>query len=238
MKWTENNSYLKLVPYVPFGGIKKKIEVVVYSFCRFLHEESRLDILINNAGVMFTPHSFTDDGFEMQMGVNHLGHFLLTNLLLDTIKASAPSRIINVSSVLHSSGKINRNDFNMDKSYDRYEAYFNSKLANILFTRELSKRLHGTGITANSVHPGVVSTELQRNHLLSRILLTPFMIFSKTPKSGAQTSVMLALDPDLEKISGNYYADCAVAYESASARNDDDADWLWTMSEELTGLAR
>lgn len=186
---------------------------------------------------MFTPRCHTEDGFEMQMGTNHLGHFLLTNLLLDTLKASAPSRIINVSSMLHKYGQLDRDDFNMDKGYNRHKAYFNSKLANILFTRELSKRLHGTGVTVYALHPGVVNTELQRNHLLSRILLAPGMIFFKTAKSGAQTTIALALDPAYDVISGNYYADCKVANESAAARDDGTADWLWKISEELTGLA-
>lgn len=185
---------------------------------------------------MFTPCIHTEDGFELQMGTNHLGHFLLTNLLLDTLKASAPARIINVSSMLHAYGKIHRDDFNMKRNYNRHRAYFNSKLANILFTRELSKRLYGFGVTANSLHPGLVNTELQRNHLLSRILLAPGMIISKTPKSGAQTTIALALDPAYDVISGNYYVDCKVANESAAARDDDTSDWLWKISEELTGL--
>lgn len=187
---------------------------------------------------MFTPYSHTEDGFEMQMGTNHFGHFLLTQLLLDTLKASAPSRIINVSSYLHKYGQINRDDFNKDKYYSRHQAYFDTKLANVLFTRELSKRLHGTGVTANCLHPGIVNTELQRNHLLSRILLMPGMLFSKTAKSGAQTTIMLALDPALEKMSGNYYADCRIANESVAARNDETADWLWRKSEEWTAHRR
>lgn len=203
----------------------------------FLSEESHLDILINNAGVMFTPYAHTEDGFELQMGTNHLGHFLLTNLLMDTLKASTPSRIINVSSILHKYGQIDRDDLNMSNGYNRHKAYFQSKLANILFTRELSKRLHGSGVTANSLHPGVVDTELQRYHFWSRLMLAPGMIFSKTPRSGAQTTLMLALDPAFDKISGNYYADCKLENESATARDDDTAEWLWNTSEILSGLA-
>lgn len=198
-------------------------------------EENRLDILINNAGVMFA-EGRTKDGFEIQIGVNHMGHFLLTNLLLDRLKASAPSRIINVSSVGHVFGKINRKDLNGNNAFD---SYGQSKLANILFTRELSKRLHGTGVTANSVYPGVVDTELSRNN--ASIILTPFFLcIAKTPKGGAQTTLKLALDPGMDKISGNYYADCRVSNESAAARDDDTADWLWKISETLTseGLMR
>lgn len=168
----------------------------------------------------------------MQIGVNHMGHFLLTNLLLDRLKASTPSRIINLSSISHHSGVINRKDLNGNNTYN---GYAQSKLANILFTRELSKRLHGTGVTANSVHPGFVKTEITRYSTVMRIIFWPFSILlGKTPKSGAQTTIKLALDPIMERISGNYYADCQLANESAAARDDDTADWLWTISEEWT----
>lgn len=120
----------------------------------FLNLETNLHILINNAGVMACPRSFTKDGFEMHFGTNHLGHFLLTNLLLDILKASAPSRVVVVSSLFHIVGKIRKNDLFGETFYFRWFAYASSKLANILFTRELAKRLAGTGVTANSLHPG------------------------------------------------------------------------------------
>ena len=123
---------------------------------RFKVEQKKLDVLINNAGVMRCPRQLTNEGFEMQIGVNHLGHFLLTNLLLDTLKASAPSRIVNVSSIAHTRGSIDTADLNSEKDYDPKKAYEQSKLANILFTRELSKRLENTGVTVNSLHPGIV----------------------------------------------------------------------------------
>lgn len=178
----------------------------------------------------------TQDGLEMQIGTNHFGHFLLTNLLLDTIKTSAPARIINVSSIGHKWGKINRNDLQYEKSYSKWPAYFQSKLANVLFTRELANRLKGTNVTANSLHPGAVKTELARNLAIIRFVALPFQVFTKTPKSGAQTSIMLAVDPNLEDVTGKYFADCAVTKESAAAQNDETAAWLWEVSEKITGL--
>lgn len=129
----------------------------------FKNEQKRLDILINNGGVMRCPKGVTKEGIETQLGVNHVGHFLLTNLLLDLLKSSSPSRIINVSSLAHTRGEINVTDLNSEKSYDPSKAYSQSKLANILFTRELAKRLEGTKVTVNALHPGVVDTELMRH---------------------------------------------------------------------------
>jgi retinol dehydrogenase 12 len=127
----------------------------IRKFSKQFHErEDKLDILVNNAGVMACPRSLTEDGFEMQIGVNHLGHFLLTNLLLDLLKAGAPSRVVVVSSEAHRMYDINKDDLMSEHSYSRFRAYSQSKLANILFTRELAKRLSGTGITVNCCHPG------------------------------------------------------------------------------------
>jgi NAD(P)-dependent dehydrogenase (short-subunit alcohol dehydrogenase family) len=130
---------------------------------KFHAAESQLHILINNAGVMACPKAKTRDGFEMQIGTNHMGHFLLTNLLLDLLKQSAPARVITVSSLFHMYGRINREDLNSEKHYWRWIAYGQSKLANVLFSRELAKRLEGTGVTSNSLHPGAVNTELAKN---------------------------------------------------------------------------
>ena len=131
---------------------------------KILEEEPQIDILINNAGVMALPErKLTKDGFEMQFGTNHLGHFLFTNLLLDRIKESPKARIVNVSSIGHSLGKLDFNNLNSECSYSQWTAYGTSKLANILFTRGLVKRLEGTGVTANVLHPGAINTELGRN---------------------------------------------------------------------------
>lgn len=182
--------------------------------------------------------TINDDGYEMQFAVNHLGPFLLTNLLLDTLKASAPSRIITVSSSGHRHGKIVRDDLMGEKSYNSLTAYCNTKLANILFTRELAKKLSGTQVTANSLHPGVVKTDILRNP--SGIWWLFYVIMKmvyRTPQSGAQTTIACALDTDFENVSGKYFSDCSVTEESKEAQDDETADWLWRTSEKLTGLA-
>ena len=130
---------------------------------RVLEEETHIDILINNAGVALTPYTKTEDSFELQFGVNHLGHFLLTNLLLERLKAAPAARVINVSSRAHHGGVINFEDLQSERSYSPYKAYAQSKLANILFTRALSKRLEESNMTTYSLHPGVVQTELFRH---------------------------------------------------------------------------
>ncbi|XP_055619873.1 retinol dehydrogenase 13-like [Toxorhynchites rutilus septentrionalis] len=208
---------------------------------QFKTERTRLDILVNNAGVMRCPRTLTKEGMELQLGVNHMSHFLLTNLLLDTLKQSAPSRIVVVSSLAHTRGTINVKDLNSEKNYDPATAYEQSKLANVLFTRELAKRLEGTGVTVNALHPGVVDTELMRhmglfNIWFSSILIKPFVWpFLKSPIYGAQTSLYAALDPDLEKVSGQYFSDCAPKDVAEQAKDERLAKWLWATSEKWTG---
>lgn len=204
----------------------------------FIAEESRLDVLVNNAGLM-GPRRLTTDGFESLLGVNHMGHFLLTNLLLDLLKKSAPSRIVIVSSVAHRIGKLKRDDLNSEKSYTEFPAYAQSKLANLLFMRELSGRLKGTGVTVNSVHPGAVKTEISKDSSkLQALLLAPIFMWSlKDTKLGAQTQIRLAVDPDLERVTGKYFSNCKVDKESKNAQNDEDARWLWEESVKWTKLS-
>lgn len=203
---------------------------------RFKKEETRLDILINNAG-LGCDRSLTVDGYEIQFATNHLGPFLLTNLLLDLLRASAPSRIVNVSSRAHFSATIPRDDLMNEKSYRSTRVYAQTKLANVLFTRELSKRLAGTKVTANSLHPGLVNTEIFRNlGIVTKTLLWPFLIMAKTPKSGAQTTLAVAMDPAFETVSGKYFSNSAVVKEAKAARDEDTAIWLWNKSAELAGL--
>jgi len=210
----------------------------------FKEEQSRLDILINNAGVMRCPKMFTKEGIELQIGVNHFGHFLLTTLLLDELKRAAPSRIVVVSSLAHTRGQIKVNDLNSEKSYDSGEAYNQSKLANVLFTRALSKHLQGSGVTVNALHPGVIATELGRHmsiftsfwgRWIVQPLLWPFM---KTPVSGAQTTLYCALDPDVEKVSGKYFSDCELKQPAPQALDDKMAEWLWQTSEKWVRLSK
>ncbi|KAH8275610.1 hypothetical protein KR026_011491, partial [Drosophila bipectinata] len=209
---------------------------------RFKSKETKLHILINNAGVMDIPRLVTKDGFEMQIGVNHMGHFLLTLLLIDVLKASAPSRIVVVSSLAHRFGTIKVNDLNSEKSYSRKFAYAQSKLANVLFTRELAKRLRGSGVTVNALHPGVVDTELFRSmrffgwRIIKFISRPVYWIFFKTPKSGAQTTLYAALDPKLENVSGQYFSDCKSTSIGSNAKDDNVAKFLWEESEKWTGM--
>ncbi|XP_010754832.2 retinol dehydrogenase 13 [Larimichthys crocea] len=204
--------------------------------------EERLDILINNAGIMMCPKWKTEDGFEMQFGVNHLGHFLLTNCLLDLLKKSAPSRVVIVSSLAHEKGSIHFDDINLDKDYRREKSYRQSKLANVLFCRELAARLEGTGVTAYSLHPGVIRTELGRHlfptfALWQRIIIMPFFMLIKNPREGAQTTIYCAVDESLANSSGLYYSDCAPKMPAPQALDDAAAKKLWDLSASMVGLA-
>lgn len=199
-------------------------------------------MLINNAGVFQCPYTKTEDGFEMQFGVNHLGHFLLTHLLLGLLKSSAPSRIVVVSSKLYKYGEINFDDLNSEKSYNRGAAYSRSKLANILYTRELARRLEGTGVTVNVLHPGIVRTNLGR-HINIPVLVKPLFnvvswAFFKSPAEGAQTSVFLAASPEVEGVSGKYFGDCKEEDLIPKAMDDLVARKLWDISEVMVGLIR
>ncbi|XP_059155007.1 retinol dehydrogenase 12-like [Physella acuta] len=213
----------------------------IKEFAQAINEtEPRIDILINNAGVMMCPKMLTKDGLEMQIGVNHFGHFYLTNLLLDKLKASTPSRIIIVSSLAHIFGKIDFDDINSTKRYKPSDAYAQSKLANILHMRQLVKVLEGTGVTVYSLHPGSVDTELQRHftilqYSIIKVLFYPvkFMFF-KTPIEGAQTTLYAALDPALETVTGKYFSDCKEKLPAPRALVEEDAQKLWNLSLTIT----
>lgn len=206
-----------------------------------LKSEMHIDVLINNAGVFQCPYMVTRDGLEMQMGVNHLGHFLLTNLLLERLKNSQPSRIIVVTSNLYKRANLKPANLVMDDTnYDKKLAYANSKLANILFVRELSRRLRGTGVKAYAVSPGMVYTNLGRHTKLPwylMILLLPFALYAvRTPEQGCQSIVDCALNEEYEQHSGRFYYNCRPEKLESIAMDDELAFKVWTESEQLTGV--
>ncbi|XP_059908856.1 retinol dehydrogenase 12 isoform X1 [Gadus macrocephalus] len=203
---------------------------------KFLQEVSQLHILINNAGVMMCPYMKTIDGFEMQIGVNHLGHFLLTSLLIGLLKRSGPARVVVVSSMAHNFGWIRFHDLHSQGSYNSGLAYCQSKLANVLFTRELARRLKGTNVTVNSLHPGTVNSELTRHSTLMTVLFTVSSIFLKTPQEGAQTSVYCAVAEELHAISGKHFSDCSPAFVAPQGRSEETARRLWDASCENLGI--
>ena len=201
-------------------------------------EEEKIDLLINNAGVMGIDFGLTVDGYEKQFAVNHLGHFLLTNLLLDLVKKADSARIIVVASKMAKMGKTNFDDVNYEKSsYGPYTSYARSKLANILFVNELSRQLEGTKVTAYSLHPGVVKTELYRNQFsITKFLFFPARLFMKSPEQGAATTLHCALTEDIEKHSGKYFADSKLASFHSKGFDKELAGNLWDLSERLVGL--
>ena len=208
----------------------------------FLQRYDELHVLINNAGLILTERTETEQGFETTFGVNHLGHFLLTQLLLDRIKASAPARIINVASRAHRFARkgLDFDDLQLTKSYGAMQAYGRSKLANIYFTRELARRLQGSGVTVNAVHPGGVNTGFARdgdtNGLYSFLwsLAKPLL---RSPEKGAQTSIFVASSPELDGVTGKYFADSKETQPTSIAQDDEVARRLWDASEQLIARA-
>lgn len=202
----------------------------------FQSQFQRLDVLVNNAGLFPMTEQNTADGFEMQFGVNHLGHFLLTNLLLPELKAAHGARVINVASMMHQLGKIDFNSFKGEKAYKPLTAYGQSKLANVLFTRELAKRYADDGISSFSLHPGGVGTNIAGRGFLRRNL---YRIFGghMTPKRGAQSSIYLATEPGIEVHSGGYFGQSSNK-KSSSKRGQDMrmAQRLWDASAELVNI--
>lgn len=197
----------------------------------------QLKVLINNAGGFWAHRHVTADGLEHTLAVNHLAPFLLTSLLLSRLRASAPARIITVSSNAHTSGRITFADLQSTENYSGSRAYNQSKLANVMFTYELARRLKGTGVTANALHPGVVHTAFSSEDpsTLARLLL-PLMRFMKTPAQGAATSIYLASSPDVAAITGRYFADCRPKKSSKFSYDTAAANRLWGVSADLVGL--
>ena len=200
----------------------------------FLDRYDRLDVLINNAGTFPSKQRHTDDGFEMQIGVNHLAHFLLTNLLADCLRASAPARVITVTSMLHKKGTIDFESFRGFEKYNAQAAYNQSKLANVLFGVELAQRVEGSGVTSNVLHPGAVATDIVRDvpWLIRKIIGLIFI----APEKGAKTTIMLASDETLADTNGKYYNQCKLDEYAASAEDTELRDKLWQASAQAVGL--
>ncbi len=196
---------------------------------------NRLDVLVNNAGAMFASRWVSVDGLEMTFALNHMNYFLLTTLLLDMLKASAPSRIVNVSSDAHQGAQLNFADLQNEKRFMGFRVYGQSKLANIYFTYELARRLEGTGVTVNALHPGFVATNFAKNNgWLYRVGMFLMRPFAMNDQQGAATQIYLASSPEVEGITGKYFArkkavaSSNVSYDIAAAQK------LWQASEELS----
>jgi NAD(P)-dependent dehydrogenase (short-subunit alcohol dehydrogenase family) len=201
----------------------------------FKSRYERLDVLVNNAAAIYFRRTVSADGIEMTFAVNHLAYFLLTNLLLDTLKASAPARVVNVASNSHRGKHLDFDNLELKRGYNPGKAYGRSKLANLYFTYELARRLVGTGVTVNAMHPGFVATNMAANNgWLVRLFLPLVHRNSLTPEQGASTAVYLASSPDVEGVTGKYFVrerevdSDPVSYDEAAARR------LWQVSEEMT----
>lgn len=208
-------------------GLARQIQV------RFPH----LDVLVNNAGGMWLRCELTEDGLEMTVAVNHLAYFLLTQLLTDTLKASAPARIVNVSSAAHRKTAIDFDDLMGECGYNGWRQYCRSKLMNLLFTYELSRRLDGTGVTVNALHPGWVATGFAGNNgWTGRVWQFVARCFAMSSEEGARSIVYLTSSPEVEGVSGRYFVRERAVPSSPVSYNEKDAKLLWNMSQELTGL--
>jgi NAD(P)-dependent dehydrogenase (short-subunit alcohol dehydrogenase family) len=194
----------------------------------------RLDVLVNNAGTMTPGRRLTSEGLDETFAVNHLAPFLLTNLLLPKIKASRPARIVNVSSMLHRMARLNLSDLPVEGPHDWMRGYSRSKLALVLFTRSLARRLAGSGVVANSLHPGTILSR-EPSGWLGRLLVQTLLRFMLSPDEGARTSLYLATSLEAAEVSGVYFTKCAPVAASRNALADDVAERLWQVSAKLTG---
>jgi NAD(P)-dependent dehydrogenase (short-subunit alcohol dehydrogenase family) len=203
----------------------------------FLARNQPLHVLINNAGVVNLSRAITEDSIEATFAVNHLAYFMLTLLLLERLKASAPARIINVASDVHRYGTLDFDDLQGERRYRGFRMYGRTKLANIVFSYELARRLDGTGVTVNCLHPGAVATGLGRNNgVLAKAAYSLLAPFLRSPERGAETVVYLASSPDVEGVTGKYFIDCRPRESSRESYDDSAARHLWETSARLTGV--
>jgi NAD(P)-dependent dehydrogenase (short-subunit alcohol dehydrogenase family) len=205
----------------------------------FAERYSRLDVLINNAGALFMSRQESPDGIEMTFALNHLSYFLLTHLLMEPLRAATAARIINVASANHQNAKLDFNDLESHHRYSGFAVYGRSKLANLLFTYELARRLDGSGITANALHPGLVATNFATNNgwltrFITRVLLHRVAL---TPEEGARTSIYLATSPEVAHVSGCYFVQEQPAASSPGSHDGTAARKLWQISEQMTGIS-
>jgi NAD(P)-dependent dehydrogenase (short-subunit alcohol dehydrogenase family) len=197
----------------------------------------RLDVLVNNAGALFTRRTLSVDGIEMTLALNHLAYFLLTSLLLDALQSSTPARVVNVASAAHRRACIDFADLQGERRYGAWRAYSQSKLANILFTYELARRLEGTGVTVNALHPGLVATNFGRNNRgVGALLWRALQVAAIDQEQGAKTIIYLASSPEMEGITGKYFVRKRAVSSSRASRDLTAARRLWLVSAELTGL--
>ena len=200
--------------------------------------EPRIDVLINNAGALFATRQVTENGLEYTFALNHMAYFVVTEGLRERLAASAPARIVNTASAAHHGAILDFDDLQSEKSFSATKAYGRSKLCNVLFTRELARRLHGTGVTANCLHPGFVATRFadQSDGLISRFVwLAKF--FAISPEKGAKTIVHLASSPNVAGMTGKYFDECHATTPSLPARDDRAASLLWERSAALAGMS-
>jgi NAD(P)-dependent dehydrogenase (short-subunit alcohol dehydrogenase family) len=205
----------------------------------FLNSERPLHILLNNAGAIFPKRIESIDGIEMTFALNHLGYFLLTELLLERLRESGSARIVNVASAAHrtASQGMDFDDLEGRRRYAPFGAYGQSKLANILFTRELARRLRGSGVTVNCVHPGFVATRFAHANAFYNFAMALMRPFQRSIAKGSRTSIYLCAAPEVATISGEYFADCKIAKPTSHGRDDAAARKLWDISERMVGLA-
>jgi len=198
----------------------------------------RLDVLVNNVGGSWATRHVTADGLEHTFALNHLAAFLLTSLLLDRLKASAPARVVTVSSNAQSLGKIDFEDLQGERKYSEQKAYPQSKLASVMFTYELARRLEGTGVTATVLHPGVVSTRFgsEDPSLIFKVVVPFYRPFMKTPQQGAATSIYLASSPKVEGVTGRYFAKGRPQTSNKASYDESAAARLWRVSTDLVGI--
>jgi NAD(P)-dependent dehydrogenase (short-subunit alcohol dehydrogenase family) len=199
--------------------------------------EERIDVLINNAGALFSTRQVTGDALEMTFATNHIAYFVVTNLLLERLKATPGARIVSTASHAHKRAKLDFNDLQSEKHFSGFGMYDRSKLMNILFTRELARRLEGSGVTANCLHPGFVATRFaDAGSGFVSAVVRGAKTFALTPEEGAKTIVYLARSAEVAAVSGKYFYQCKQVLPSAEAQKDADARRLWDLSLQLSGL--